>query len=174
MSNLLSVELTGKGMDLRSMTIDAPSGRVTRTKGELARCTVYFDKWTTKDDKCKPAKGATLYTKIAEDAENIEGCVQADIQTATMPDGEKLRFNFTTLTQPEQDAVTTYKAKDTVDDVANALIKIAKKATCQAIMSLPKDEREKFSNFLASTILGATNTLQSVNDNSKVSRVTLW
>lgn len=178
MSNQLSSELIGKGMDLRSMTIDAPSGRVTRTKGELARCTVYFDKWTESGEgrakKFKPAKGATLYTKIEEDAENIEGCVQADIQTATMPDGSKLRFNFTELSDAECDAVVTYKAKDTIDCVANDMVALVKKATCQAIMGLPKEDREKFAQFLGSTLIGATNILTSKTTAKKKARITLW
>ena len=180
MSNTLSATLLGKGMDLRSMTIDSPAGRLIQkgdNKGKISRCTVYFDKWSESGEgrarSFKPVKDATLYTKHEDDAEALEGCVQHDCKHVKV-DGVSTYFHYDTLTKPEQTEFNTYKGKDTVDVVANTLLDVVKKATCQAIMSLDIEERKRFAEFIGSTVIACTNKLQSKTVKSKKQRITLW
>lgn len=180
MGNKLSSKLAGKGMDLRSMTIDSPAGRTIQkgdNKGNIARCTVYFDKWSESGEgrsrKFKPVKGATLYTKVEADAEAIDGCVCHDIKNIKV-DGSLVYFKYDTLTDEEKAEFDTYKGRDTIDVVANDLLGLLKKATCQAIMALPKEDRERFANFWGSEVVSMTNKLTSKTVNKKKQRITLW
>lgn len=182
MSNTLSKELLSKGLSLKSMTILSPADRKMvkgDNKGQTAKCTVYFTKWTSSGKgvrkSYKPTKDATLFTKDESDAAAIENCEQSTIKPVKLEDGSSLYFRVDTLSKDEFVELVRYHAKDTVDVVANKILAVFKQATNQAIMALPLEERKKLSNFIGNITMPVINKLESVGKKkASAPRITLW
>jgi hypothetical protein len=174
----LSDAVLAKAVDLGSMTIDSPTGRVSKRSGAQIRPTVYFDKYTVdkKTGKKNPAKGANFYTPNADEAEAIENCTQDKVHTVKYPDGTVYRFLDSKLEEENRDEIARFKGMKAVDDVINVLDSLMKKATSAYIMqNLDEEQRSLFANAIGGMVLNTTNRLKSAPQaKEKKARLTLW
>ena len=164
----LNSDLVAKASDIKTFSIESPTGRTSKKTKKVLKTICYFDaaKYDKKAEVWKPTAKSRIVTALEVDANEIEHCEVGKVTTLSdRDDDDKLvvmRWFDSDLTDEELESIKSAKANKKANSIIEDTIKLVADLSNPIILNkLTDDKRELLRDEIAKRMMPALERLTS-------------